>query len=108
MKRKRETIARKCKDCGSYAINPHLHGRDLNDKDLCDVCYWRKRATNQMKSVTIKNKKTNKLLLKIIHRKDGTIDMIKDAAMDDQITIDVRDDSNCKVIFNTGEQCHHI
>ena len=31
-------------NCGSYAINPHLHGRDETDKDLCDVCYWRKRA----------------------------------------------------------------
>lgn len=34
----------KCKVCGSYAINPHLHGRDSNDLDLCDVCYWRSRA----------------------------------------------------------------
>lgn len=33
----------KC-NCGSYAINPHLHGRDDTDLDLCDVCYWRKRA----------------------------------------------------------------
>ena len=32
--------------CGSYAINPHLHGRQSGaDLDLCDVCYWRKRAT---------------------------------------------------------------
>ena len=31
--------------CGSYAINPHKHGReDGVDLDLCDVCYWRKRA----------------------------------------------------------------
>jgi len=34
----------KCKRCGSYAINHHSHGRDGNDPDLCDVCYWRKRA----------------------------------------------------------------
>jgi len=34
----------RCK-CGSYAINPHLHGRKKGvDLDLCDVCYWRKRA----------------------------------------------------------------
>ncbi len=32
-----------CK-CGSYAINQALHGRDTTDLDLCDVCYWRKRA----------------------------------------------------------------
>ena len=33
-----------CK-CGSYAINPGQHGRDDTDLDLCDVCFWRKRAT---------------------------------------------------------------
>jgi hypothetical protein len=34
-----------CKRCGSFAINPHLHGRDPGeDLDLCDVCFWRKRA----------------------------------------------------------------
>lgn len=34
----------RCKICGSMAINPHMHGRDNADLDLCDVCYWRKRA----------------------------------------------------------------
>ena len=34
----------KCEICGSYAINHHCHGRDGADGDLCDVCYWRKRA----------------------------------------------------------------
>ena len=34
----------KCKNCGSYAINHHAHGRDGSDGHLCDVCYWRKRA----------------------------------------------------------------
>lgn len=33
----------KC-ECGSYAINHGLHGRDGSDGHLCDVCYWRKRA----------------------------------------------------------------
>ena len=34
-----------CKRCGSYAINPHAHGRERSvDLHLCDVCYWRKRA----------------------------------------------------------------
>jgi hypothetical protein len=33
-----------CKRCGSYAINPHLHGRDDSRPDLCDVCYWRDKA----------------------------------------------------------------
>jgi len=35
----------KCKRCGSHAINPSHHGREPGvDLDLCDVCYWRKRA----------------------------------------------------------------
>lgn len=33
-----------CKQCGSFAINHHSHGRDGSDGDLCDVCFWRKRA----------------------------------------------------------------
>jgi YHS domain-containing protein len=34
-----------CTRCSSMAINPHCHSRlqDI-DLDLCDVCYWRKRA----------------------------------------------------------------
>lgn len=33
-----------CK-CGSFGINPNLHGREKDvDLDLCDVCYWRRRA----------------------------------------------------------------
>ena len=35
----------KCKECGSRAINDHLHGREKGvDLNLCDVCYWRKRV----------------------------------------------------------------
>jgi len=33
-----------CKRCSSLAVNHHLHGRDGSDPELCDVCYWRKRA----------------------------------------------------------------
>lgn len=34
----------RCK-CGSYAINPRLHGREEGvDLHLCDVCYWRTRS----------------------------------------------------------------
>ena len=34
-----------CSQCYSYAINPGHSGRDRkSDVDLCDVCYWRKRA----------------------------------------------------------------
>ena len=37
----------KCKICGSYAINHNMHGRDGSDVDLCDVCFWRKRAEKE-------------------------------------------------------------
>jgi hypothetical protein len=40
-----------CKRCGSFAINPNLHGRDDTDLDLCDVCYWRKRAEEAAKII---------------------------------------------------------
>lgn len=34
-----------CKECGSEAINEHMHGRTPGtDSNLCDVCYWRVRA----------------------------------------------------------------
>jgi len=35
-----------CVRCHSYAINHSHHGRDGSDRDLCDVCYWRKRASD--------------------------------------------------------------
>lgn len=33
---------RKCKQCGSYALNAHIGDPD---QKLCDVCYWKQRAT---------------------------------------------------------------
>lgn len=43
-----------CKQCGSDAINHHMHGRDGTEPELCDVCYWRRLATahNQVWLVT--------------------------------------------------------
>lgn len=38
-----------CKQCSSYAINHHCHGRNGSDGDLCDVCYWRKRARDSQR-----------------------------------------------------------
>ena len=39
------TVRRRCTRCRSGAINPSDHGRTEGvDLDLCDVCYWRKRA----------------------------------------------------------------
>lgn len=40
-----------CTRCGSSAINHHSHGRDGSDGDLCDVCYWRKRAESNKEDV---------------------------------------------------------
>lgn len=37
-------MSTKCKECGSYAINPNLYERDGTDLDLCDVHFWMKRA----------------------------------------------------------------
>lgn len=37
-----------CKNCGSHAINHHLNGRDGSDPDLCDVCFWRRKATRAL------------------------------------------------------------
>lgn len=43
----------RCIRCGSYAINHGSHGRDGSDPELCDVCYWRKRAEESAKNTTI-------------------------------------------------------
>lgn len=40
-----------CKICGSYAINDSQNGRTRGvDLDLCDVCYWRQRATDMIRN----------------------------------------------------------
>ena len=39
--------------CGSHAINPGQSGRDdASDLDLCDVCYWRKRAQPEPRPIS--------------------------------------------------------
>ena len=47
----------KCKECGSYAINPGRRGRDDSDLDLCDVCYWRVRAERLQAIVDADNRR---------------------------------------------------
>lgn len=39
---------KKCKRCSSYAINHNSHGRDGSEPELCDVCYWRKKAEKNL------------------------------------------------------------
>lgn len=53
-----------------------------------------------MKSVTIKDNE-GRLLVKIIHRKNGEYELIQicNVALD----IDVRDEKGCKVIFNNSK-----
>ena len=51
-----------------------------------------------MKSVTIRDKQ-GKILVKIIHRKNGQYDLIKTPEIDRDCDIEVRADDNSKVIF---------
>ena len=50
-----------------------------------------------MKSVTIRDKK-GKLLIKVLHRKDGCYDILKLNSLE-EIDIEIRDDKNCKVFI---------
>lgn len=49
-----------------------------------------------MKSVTIKDL-DGRLLIKVIEKKDGSYELIQAKEYDEFITIEVRDDKNCKV-----------
>jgi len=43
----------RCIECSSYAINPRHDGRDgVSDLNLCNVCYWRKRANQRLALLT--------------------------------------------------------
>lgn len=53
----------KCQRCGSYAINHNSYGRDGSDPDLCDVCYWRKRAETGWKPIETAPKDGGRILL---------------------------------------------
>jgi len=52
-----------------------------------------------MKSVTIRDRKTDEILVKIIHRKDGRVDSLTHANMDGRLKIQIRDDQNCLITF---------
>ena len=47
------STVRRCTRCRSGAINPSDHGRtEGTDLDLCDVCYWRKRAQPEPRPIS--------------------------------------------------------
>jgi hypothetical protein len=50
---------KQCK-CGSYAINHNCHDRDGSDGDLCDVCYWKKRANEYKQQADSLKEKNNR------------------------------------------------
>jgi ribosomal protein L25 (general stress protein Ctc) len=51
---------------------------------------------NNMKSVTIKDSK-GKILVKVLHRKNGEIDAILHTSIQDRISVDIRDNDNYKI-----------
>lgn len=67
----------KCQ-CGSYAINPQMHGRDNTDLELCDVCYWRKRADANFSPNKIFRQNGKKWILPF-HVKEGGKLMTKES-----------------------------
>jgi len=81
----------KCIECGSYAINPHCHGREARvNLDLCDVCYWRKRATEAQ--ARIKELETPDMFWNSDYPEDGSRDSpyeyICDGDYDDGIIVE--------------------
>ena len=58
-----------CERCGSMAVNHHMHGRDGTDADLCDVCYWRKRA-EQLKAKPVSVYTSTERLEHVLDRAD--------------------------------------
>lgn len=69
-----------CIRCGSHAINHHCHGRDGSDADLCDVCYWRKRAEADIeRNKKIANQEINCMLcLSTAHVSKDTADWLNE------------------------------
>ena len=54
---KGKRVGNKCRRCGSYAINPHCHGREAGKHlTLCDVCYWREQYDNLKMNIDLLTK----------------------------------------------------
>ena len=64
---------KKCTKCDSYAINPGMHGRGKKDIDLCDVCYWRKRAESAIEA----SRYLIKILVTDVKKHNNAIDALR-------------------------------
>jgi ribosomal protein L32 len=62
----------RCKNCGSYAINHHLHGRDGSRNELCDVCYWREKYGELEQEFQDAKKLAKHILLFLVENKGYT------------------------------------
>ena len=52
-----------CDRCGSYAINPEMHGREPKMYlGLCDVCYWRFKAEQSLSQLSIADRLADAVL----------------------------------------------
>lgn len=61
-----------------------------------------------MKSVRIYNATTGQLLIKLVHRKNGTYDLEYAPSMQGQIYVEVRGDKGHKVMFNERKRGNRI
>ena len=68
----------RCVRCGSHAINPNKHGREEGkDLNLCDVCYWWKRAEYFLECAKVREKRLCKERLASIHSMQAELCLIK-------------------------------
>ena len=52
-----------------------------------------------MRSVTIRDRETNEILIKVLHRTNGQIENLTHIKMSGQLKIQIRDDQNCLTTY---------
>lgn len=52
-----------------------------------------------MKSVTIRDKRTGEIIVKVIRKKNGEYELTRQKYLEDSITVDVREDNGSKVTW---------
>jgi len=52
-----------------------------------------------MRSVTIRDRETNEILIKVLHRTNGQIESLTHIKMSGQLKIQIRDDQNCLTTY---------